>query len=117
MSRLRKLFVFFGICSLPFLIIVAVNEIPNNPDRSHQYTQDRCTWYCHDVTCKHWKDSYKEEPTLTKKVHKDIFSWYVKILHNNVFGFNYGLINLIVFFGVYPLLGSWLLWRLIKRII
>ncbi len=114
---MKKLIVFALICSLPFLVMVAVNEIPDNPEPSHRYIPERCTWHCHNVTCKHWKTDYKAAPTKTKQFHKDVFDWYVESLHNNWLGLDYGAINLLVFFGLYPLLGGWLLWRLLTHII
>jgi hypothetical protein len=112
----NKVALFLIICSLPFAIIVAVNELPNNPEPTHKYVEDRCTWYCHDVTCPHWKKSYAQEPTQIKKMHKDIFTGFVNALHNNPLGLNYGAINILVFFLFYPMLGAALLWRLITKL-
>ena len=96
--------------------MVIVNEYFNLPDRTHKYVEEYCTWYCHDVTCLHWKASYKSKPTKLKKMHKDIFDWYVSSLHNNPLKLNYGIINLLVFIIGYPLVGGLLVWNLVKRI-
>ena len=58
-----------------------------------------------------------EAPTVSKKLHKDVFDWYVSTLDNNILGLNYGAINLIIFFGIYPLVGAWLLWRLLNKLL
>ena len=96
--------------------MIIINEIPKVPERSHKYTNEYCTWYCHDVTCKHWKDSFKEDGTAIKKMHKEIFDWYVKSLHANGLGLNYKDINLLVFIFGYPFIGSLLVWNLIRKI-
>ena len=112
----KRIRIFFLIISSPFLFMAAINEIPQVPERSHKYVKEYCTWSCHDVTCKHWKDSFKEDNTPVKKMHKEIFDWCVTGLHNNWLGLNYGAINLLVYIIGYPLIGSFLIWNLIRKI-
>ena len=109
----KKLLIFLLICSTPFLIVIAVNELPNNPKRTSEYVAERCTWQCHNVTCYHWKQSYKKDPSPLKKMHKDVFDWYVTSLHGNPLDLNYGIINILVFLIVYPLFGGILLWNIL----
>lgn len=104
------------ILASPFLVMVAVNEIPNNPKPTGKYVKERCTWHCHDVSCKHWRDDYAVAPTPMKRFHKDVFDWFVKSLHGNALGLNYGAINLLVYIGLYPLIGGLLVWNLIRKI-
>jgi len=92
-----------------------INEVPKAPNRTNKYVKQYCTFYCHNVTCNHWKNSYKQNPTTLKKMNKNIFDWYVQSLHNNKLGLNYGSINLLVFLIGYPLLGIFLVWNLIKK--
>lgn len=112
----KRHLIFLGLSSLPFLLVILVNELPIVPDRTSKYLEEHCTWYCHDVTCKHWKDEYAARPTNTKKLHKNIFDWYVNSLHGNSLGLNYGAINILVFIIGYPFVGLLLLWNLVKDI-
>ena len=113
--KLKPLVIFLSICSLPFGIMIAVNEIPSNPSHTHHYHPDRCTRHCHDVGCRHFKESYAADPTPSKRMIKAVFDWYVSALHNNPLGMNYGTINLLVFIGLYPLIGCILLWRIVTH--
>jgi len=114
MSKRIKLFLI--ILALPFLTMIIVNECFDTPKRTHQYVKEYCTWYCHDITCPHWKISYKKEPTEIKKIHKDIFDWHITSLHKNPLKLNYGAINLLVFLVGYPVIGGLLVWNLIKNV-
>lgn len=104
------------ILAAPFLFMVFVNEMPNVPERTNNYTPENCTWYCHNMTCLHFKFSYSQNPTLFKKMNKNIFDWYVTSLHGNKLDLNYRNINLLVFIIAYPLLGSLLVWNLIRKV-
>lgn len=112
----KRLIIFLIIICLPFLSMVIVNECFKTPARTDKYMEAHCTWYCHNVTCPHWKQSYKDNPTRIKKMHKDVFDWYVVSLYNNPLGLNYGVINILVFIIIYPLLGGILVWRLINKV-
>ena len=112
----KRVVLFLLIFISPFLTMIIVNECFDTPERTHKYLKEHCTWYCHDITCPHWKNDYKSQPTPIKKMHKNIFDWYVTNLHNNPLGFNYGIINLLVFIGFYPLFGGLLVWNLIRKI-
>lgn len=109
------MFLLLSIILCPFLIMVIVNECFDTPQRTRKYEKEYCTWYCHDVTCPHWKASYKSNPTKLKKMHRNVFDWYVSSLHNNPLNLNYGAINLFVFIGLYPVFGSLLVWNLIRK--
>ena len=111
-----RLLIFILIVSSPFLTMVIVNECFDTPKRTDKYLSEHCTWYCHNVTCKHWENAYKQNPTKVKKMHKDIFDWYVNSLHGNSLGLNYRFINLLIFILGYPVAGGLLVWNLIKRI-
>ena len=112
----KRIVIFICILISPFLTMFIVNECFDTPHRTHKNVEEYCTWYCHDITCTHWKSSYKKEPTQIKKMHKDIFDWYINSLHQNPLKLNYGIINLLVFLVGYPIVGSLLVWNLIKRI-
>jgi|GEM_PF-2268529 len=112
----KRIIIFLFILASPFLTMVIFNECFDTPKRTHRYVKEYCTWYCHDVTCLHWKSSYKGEPTEIKKMHKDIFDWYINSLHGNPLKINYGAINLLVFLVGYPFIGGLLVWNLIKNI-
>jgi len=111
----KRLYIFLIIFSSPFLIMGIINECFDTPDRTHKFVEDYCTWYCHDVTCLHWKNDYRQNPSKLKRMHRDIFDWYVTSLHNNGLGLNYGSINLLVFIIGYPVIGALLLWNLIRK--
>jgi hypothetical protein len=113
MSKRTVLFILIIIS--PLLTMIIVNECFDTPQRTHEYHKEHCTWYCHDVACPHWADDYRAQPTPAKKIHKDIFDWYVINLLHNPLGLNYGMINLLVFVFFYPLLGSLLVWNLIRN--
>ncbi len=112
----KRIKIFLLLIASPFLFMVFVNEMPNVPKRSNAYNQEYCTWYCHNITCLHFKASYKEKPTSLKKMNKTIFDGYVNSLHGNMLGLNYRNINLLVFIILYPILGSLLIWNLIRRL-
>ena len=112
----KKILIFLIIMALPFLLMGFINEMINVPKRTNNYTQEDCSWYCHNVTCKHWKKSYNQDPTKLKLMHKKIFDWYVNSLHDNKLGLNYSNINLLVFLIVYPSIGGLLLWNLVRKI-
>jgi hypothetical protein len=112
----KRIKIFLVIFSLPFVFMYFVNEILVAPNRTNNYKEDYCTWYCHNVTCLHYKESYKIAPTTFKKSNKQIFDWYVTSLHANKLGLNYRNINLLVFILVYPVLASLLLWNLIRKV-
>ena len=113
---LKRIIIFLSLVASPFLFMILVNEIPNVPQRSSKYNKEYCTWYCHNVTCLHFKASYNKYPTDFKKRNKKIFDGYVNGLHGNRLGLNYRNINLLVFIILYPVLGSFLLWNLIRRL-
>lgn len=111
----KKVLIFFFLISIPFIIIASVNELVDNHPRTTKYKEAYCTWDCHNTFCKHWVNSNKDEPSKIKKFHKSVFDYYVHILHNNGMT-SYRSINLWVFLVVYPILGSLLLWNIIRRI-
>jgi hypothetical protein len=112
--KLKPIIFFLAVAALPFLIMVAINELPTNPAPTGKYVQDRCTRHCHDVGCQHFKQSYAAAPTNYKRINKAVFDSYVYALHNNPLGLNYGAINLLIFILLYPLIGGILLWRIVK---
>lgn len=112
----KRIRIFLLILASPFLFVVAINEIPQVPDRSHKYKAENCTWYCHDITCRHWKDSYKDNPTRLKKMHKDIFAWIVRNLHENPGDVSYREINILVYIMGYPIICGLLVWNLVRKI-
>ncbi len=113
----KRIKIFLILITLPFLIMVLVNELTNVPKKTNKYFPEHCTWYCHNITCLHFKTSYKEEFTPYKKMNKDIFDYYVTTLHGNKLGLNYKNINLVLFIIVYPIVGSLLIWNVIRRVI
>jgi hypothetical protein len=112
----KKIKIFLLIVASPLLFMVVVNECFDVPKRTDKYVPEQCTWYCHNVTCLHFKTSYEEKPSSFKKMNKTIFDWYVTSLHGNTLNLNYRNINLLVFIFVYPLLGSLLVWNLIRKV-
>jgi hypothetical protein len=111
-NRIRT---FLIIVASPFLFMIFINEITNVPNRTNRHIDEYCTWHCHNVSCIHWKKSYAENSTSIKKIHKNIFDWYVTSLHGNGFGLNYKNINLLIFIIGYPAVGSLLVWNLIRK--
>lgn len=111
----RKLAIFFLLLMLPFMLVILVNELPNNQSRTTKQMKEYCTLDCHNNSCKHWEKSYRESPTAMKKIHKDIFDTYVNMLSAPA-GISYRSTNLLVFFLFYPMVGSLLLWNLIRRV-
>lgn len=114
MSKRLKIFLFLVI--MPFLFVVIINENPLVPNRTSKYNQDYCTWYCHNVTCLHFKMSYNNNSTVFKETNKKIFDLYVNSLHGNLLGLNYRNINLLIFIILIPLIASLLVWNLIRKL-
>lgn len=112
----KRLLLFFCIASLPFLLVVIVNEFLCADFEKHNKASVTCNRICHDVGCIHWGENYKANPSKIKLFHKDVFDFYVRSLKQNALGMNYRFINLLVFILIYPILGSALLWHLIKRL-
>lgn len=114
MSKRFKVFLFLVI--LPLLFMVIINENSFVPKRTNKYNQDSCTWYCHNVTCLHFKNSYNKKPTAFKKTNKEIFDLYVTSLHGNSLGLNYRNINLLIFIVAIPLVACLLIWNLVRKL-
>ena len=112
----KRIKIFLAILLLPLVFMAFINEVPTVPVKSKNYSKRNCTRYCHDVTCLHYKASFKTDPTIYKKNNKAIFDWYLTSLHANKLGLNYRNINLLVFVVGYPFLASLLLWNLIRNI-
>lgn len=112
---IKKTSIFLSVIVSPFLFMIFINEFTNVPGKTNNHINEYCTWHCHNVTCKHYKKSYLENPSKLKKLHKNVFDWYVNSLHNNSLGLNYRIINLLVFLIGYPAIGSLLVWKLISK--
>lgn len=111
---MKKLLIwlFFLIC--PFLIMFVVNKTTNNP--TTKYIPEKCTRYCHNVTCEHGNKLYKEhQGDWFADFAKSIYTKNIVWLHNNPFGIGYGAVNLLIYVFAWPLLMALLLGNLIRK--
>ncbi len=111
---MKKIFIWVGFILAPFLIMFVVNESVNAPTTKN--LKDKCTRYCHNVTCTHGNEIYeKYAGTWFADTAKYLYSKNIIWLHNNPFGLSYRAINLVIYVFGLPLIMALLLGNIIRK--
>ena len=110
----RRLWIFFFLVTLPFLLMVVVNVSMGTPSSTYNATQ--CTRYCHDHGCAHVTVAI-EGPVSTPffRLARKLYVANIRWLHHNPFGMSYKEINLVIYVLILPLLGLVFLWGILRK--
>ena len=98
---------------LPFIVMAMVNKLSEAP--TSQYKKDKCSRYCHTISCKHVAEKYKNNESSEMKTAADLYKSTIFLLRKNGLGLGYKEMNLFIYVGLAPLLMSVLLWTAIRK--
>lgn len=109
---MKRLLLLLAIVSIPFFIVIIVNETSSTTNTS---IKNYCTRACHNKGCTHFnkKRLNKKQNTFVTK-HYNTYKNNIIWLKNNPFGLSYVQINLLLYVIVFPIASLYLLWRLLK---
>ena len=111
---MKKKLLWFTLILLPFIIMYIVNTSVNKPNTKN--LPDKCTRYCHNVTCTHGNEIYeKYGGTWFADTAKSLYTKNIVWLHDNPFGLSYRAINLIIYVFAMPLIMALLLGNIIRK--
>lgn len=110
---MKRLLGIIGLCCLPILIMILVNE--NMPKVSASYNSSQCSRACHDSHCLHFEKKLKD--ASYDAIPKRYFGVYQKTMYwlkHNPFGLSYVEMNMLVYVILFPLCFVILLWKLLQ---
>jgi hypothetical protein len=108
-----RIIIILLMAGLSFLLMVIVNE--TSGPSSIEYRKDKCTRYCHNNTCPHTLDKYRNHSTpfiiSLEKIYYENIHW----LKNNGIGLSYKEMNLLLYVGLAPLITGLLFWGAMRK--
>jgi len=113
LKGMRAFTKFLAIIALPFLVMVIVNESMSTP--KWEYTETKCSRYCHNKGCSHTIDKYNSDDlTETQVKMARLYNANIVWLKKNPLGLSYQAMNILLYVIVFPLLLYLLLWGLVR---
>lgn len=112
---MKKILIWLTLIITPFLIMFVVNTSVNNP--TTQNLEDKCSRYCHNVSCSHGNLAYEEYAgTWVADTAKSLYTANILWLRKNSFGLSYRAVNLVIYVFGLPLLMAILLGNIIRKL-
>jgi hypothetical protein len=110
---IRKNILILLLACFPFILMVLVNE--TSEPYTFEYRKDKCTRYCHNHSCPHTTEKYKNNKSSTFSAFEKIYTGNIGWLKNNGMGLSYKEINLLLYAGLTPLIMTLLLWGALRK--
>ena len=103
---------FWTLVLLPILLMAIVNGVHQTPPTG--YLEDKCSRYCHNITCKHAIEKQGTEKPMTKFTLR-LYEKNIALLKENKLGLTYKEINLLIYVVVFPILSGVMLWGVLRK--
>lgn len=106
--------IFFFLVLLSPGVLILVNE--SNSPISTEFSEEKCTRFCHSKRCIHFEKKLKSGDTFFYKKVDFLVEKNIELLKNNPFGLDYKTCNLLFYVVLSPMIILILLGNLFRKI-